>query len=62
MLILIDDLLALSRVSTDELEFSRVNLAAIATDVVADLRAASPANEVAVWIRTPMYQTATTAC
>src|SRR4030095_7989541 len=53
--VLIDDLLALSRVTTQALELRTVDLAAIADAVVADLRTAGPAREVAVSIRSPMH-------
>jgi signal transduction histidine kinase len=55
MAILIDDLLALSRVTTQELELERVDLAATAVAVVDELRSREPAREVAVSIRSPMH-------
>jgi signal transduction histidine kinase len=55
MAILIDDLLALSRVTTQELELERVDLAAIAAGVVDELRAREPGREVGVSIRSPMH-------
>lgn len=54
MAVLIDDLLALSRVTTHDLAVERVDLAAIAGTVVDDLRAAEPLRDVVVSIRGPM--------
>jgi signal transduction histidine kinase len=55
MAVLIDDLLALSRVTTHDLALTRVDLAAVATAVVDDLQAAEPARKVAVSIGHPMH-------
>lgn len=55
MAVLIDDLLALSRVTTQELQLERVDLAAAATAVVDELRTMEPARKVAVSIRSPMH-------
>jgi light-regulated signal transduction histidine kinase (bacteriophytochrome) len=50
MSLLIDDLLRLSRVSRAELIYRRVDLSAIAAEVVAELRAAQPQHPVTVSI------------
>lgn len=50
MSLLIDDLLRLSRVSRAELIYRRVDLSAIAAEVVAELRAANPEHPVTVTI------------
>src|SRR6185295_19479194 len=50
MSLLIDDLLRLSRVSRAELIYRRVDLSAIAAEVVAELRAANPGHPVTVSI------------
>lgn len=55
MAVLIDDLLALSRVTTQDLELKRVDLAAISRSVVDELRTSEPARGVAVSIRSPMH-------
>jgi signal transduction histidine kinase len=55
MAVLIDDLLSLSRVTTHDLAVERVDLAAIASAVVSDLRLAEPSREVTVSIRGPMH-------
>jgi signal transduction histidine kinase len=55
MAVLIDDLLALSRVTTHDLAMERVDLAAIASAVVDELRAAEPLRDVVVSIRGPMH-------
>ena len=55
MAVLIDDLLTLSRVTTHDLALARVDLAAIASAIVEDLRAVEPLREVAVSIRSPMH-------
>lgn len=47
---LIDDLLRLSRVSRAELDYQRVNLATIITEIAADLRQADPSHPVALAI------------
>jgi signal transduction histidine kinase len=55
MAVLIDDLLSLSRVTTHDLAVERVDLAAIASTVVDELRATEPAREVVVSVRRPMH-------
>jgi signal transduction histidine kinase len=55
MAVLIDDLLALSRVTTHDLALERVDLAAIAGAIVDDLQTAEPARDVAMSIRSPMH-------
>ena len=55
MATLIDDLLALSRVTTHPLELKRVDLAAMAAAVIDELRGTDPARKVGVSIRTPMH-------
>jgi signal transduction histidine kinase len=55
MSLLIDDLLRLSRVSRAELQYQRVDLGAIAAEVIVELRAANPAHPVMVSIADDMH-------
>jgi len=55
MSILIDDLLSLSRVATHDLKLHRIDISAMASGIVDDLRAAEPARDVAVSIQSPMH-------
>ncbi|QLF94059.1 PAS domain S-box protein [Pseudomonas sp. ABC1] len=52
---LIDDLLKLSRVSRDEMHRQRVNLSALAQDVIASLRESAPERQVEVTIEDDLY-------
>ncbi|MGE3269006.1 MAG: ATP-binding protein [Chloroflexota bacterium] len=51
---LIDDLLRLSRVSRAELNYQRVNLTTLATDIAAELRQADPDHPVAFTVTAPI--------
>jgi signal transduction histidine kinase len=55
MSLLIDDLLRLSRVSRAELQYQRVDLGAIAAEVIAELRAANPTHRVTISIADDMH-------
>lgn len=55
MVVLVDDLLSLSRVTTHDLSLERVDIAAMAGTVVDELRGREPARQVEVSIHCPMH-------